>query len=154
MKFLIAIVLYRIERKLTPLLKTNLSVFGNVFFYLNFLSSWDFFGLCSIRLVYLKWFCFLKDALWVLYIVLSVFWKCVTVNLDPDQWRVGFSLVLSNESFWRDLRSILVLFSEGLIKHPLLEGSLLLRTQLTTVVCRRWCDLSHRTWSPAMKEHN
>lgn len=27
MKFLIAIVLYRIERKLTPLLKTNLSVF-------------------------------------------------------------------------------------------------------------------------------
>lgn len=31
MKFLIAIVLYRIERKLTPLLKTNLSVSDYVF---------------------------------------------------------------------------------------------------------------------------
>jgi len=37
MKFLIAIVLYRIERKLTPLLKTNLSVFANVFFSLGFI---------------------------------------------------------------------------------------------------------------------
>lgn len=43
MKFLIAIVLYRIERKLTPLLKTNLSVFANVFFSLNLFSSWIYF---------------------------------------------------------------------------------------------------------------
>lgn len=60
MKFLIAIVLYRIERKLTPLLKTNLSVFANVFFLLNLFSSWIYLSWYSKRLVCLRGCCFLK----------------------------------------------------------------------------------------------
>lgn len=67
MKFLIAIVLYRIERKLTPLLKTNLSVFANVFFSLNLFSSWIYFSWYSKILVYLRGCCFLKMHFGFLY---------------------------------------------------------------------------------------
>lgn len=79
MKFLIAIVLYRIERKLTPLLKTNLSVFANVFFSLNLFSSWIYFSWYSKILVYLRGCCFLKMHFVFLYCFCQVFWRYETL---------------------------------------------------------------------------
>lgn len=175
MKFLIAIVLYRIERKLTPLLKTNLSVFANVFFSLNLFSSWIYFSWYSKWLVYLRGCCFLKmhfgDFFYIVF-VLSVFWRYVTLwilkchcclrGLGQRSMDSGFCFgfcvfwffFLNRESFWRDLKSILLLSSEGLIKHPLLEGNLLPQTELTAMVCRRRCDIKHRIWSTTIKEYN
>lgn len=92
----------------------------------------------------------------------TVLEMCNFVNLEMSllSWGSGLRAVglvgsvWSRESFWRNLESILVLSSEGLIKHPLPESKLLPPAQLTAMLFRRRCDLNHRTWSTAIKKNH
>lgn len=154
MKFLIAIVLYRIERKLTPLLKTNLSVFANVFFSLNLFSSRVYFSWCSKRSVCPRGCCWLKVhfGFWCCC-VLSV-WSVEVCNLTRleasllswgcqmeanGSWGV-LCLVFKQGNFLkRTLKSIWFWCSEDGIKSPLLGAGLLPHT-VTAVGFRRRCD--------------
>lgn len=100
MKFLIAIVLYRIERKLTPLLKTNLSVFANVFFSLNLFSSWIYFSWYSKRSVCLRGCCFLKmhfGGFLYCFVSLGI---CNFVNLDISLLSEGSWTKINGEGVW------------------------------------------------------
>jgi len=71
-------------------------------------------------------------------------------SMDGGFWLVWF---LSRESFWRELKSLLGWSSGGVIKHPLLEGSLLPQT-VNCGVFRRRRDRNHRSWSTTRKEYN
>lgn len=157
MKFLIAIVLYRIERKLTPLLKTNLSVFANVFFSLNLFSSWIYFswytkswgcprGCCLLKMHFgFLLFCFVLEVCNLFHLEASLLAWGSQMEANGS-WGV-LCLVFKWGNF---LKRSWEVFGFDLVKQ---EGRPASWATAAAAGCRRRCDraLGARLWRSTIR---